>query len=154
MAEHDGQLNHSSDSAPAFLAGFDPRQIRPRLPPGPALARGAFGPDDLPLADRPGGPHPLAGAAGLLASGLGMAPCLRACALRQSDRENAPQERFQSVLWARSFQPGRAVSQKIFAHCLRLAPDYANTCATQECDAMFPPIIIKHLGLSRARSGA
>ena len=42
--------------------GFDPRQIHPRLPPGPALARSAFGPDDLPLADRPGGPHPLAGA--------------------------------------------------------------------------------------------
>jgi hypothetical protein len=86
--------------------------------------------------------QPQAGAAGLLPLGLGHAPCLRAEARRKSDRENAPQERFQSVLWARSFQPGRAVSQKIFAHCLRLAPDYADTCATQECDAMFPPIII------------
>jgi hypothetical protein len=109
MSEHDGQLNQSSDSARFLPAGFDPRQIRPRLPPGPALARGAFGPDDLPLADRPGGPHPLAGAfapaqagaAGLLPSGLGMAPCLRACALRQSDRENAPPERFQAVLRGR-----------------------------------------------------
>ena len=50
------------DSPPLPLAGFGPRQIRPRLLPGPALARGAFGPDDLPLADRPGGPHPRAGA--------------------------------------------------------------------------------------------
>ena len=36
------------------------------LLPRPALARSAFGPDDLPLADRPGGPHPLA---------CGLAPC-------------------------------------------------------------------------------
>ena len=40
-----------------------------------------------------------AGAAGLPPSGLGHAPCLRACALRQSDRKNAPPERFQAVLW-------------------------------------------------------
>ena len=85
MAEHDGQLNHSADSAPFPLAGFDPRQIRPRLP-APWQAR--FAPAQ-------------AGAAGLLASGLGMAPCLRACALRQSDRENAPPERFRAVLWGR-----------------------------------------------------
>jgi hypothetical protein len=41
---------------------------------------------------------------------LGRAPCLRACALQQSDRENAPLERFQPVLWARGWQTlaGRA----------------------------------------------
>ncbi len=33
-----------------------------------------------------------------LASGPWRAPCLRACALRQSDRRNAPPERFRSVL--------------------------------------------------------
>ena len=85
MAEHDGQLNQSSDSAPFLPAGFDPRQIRPRLPD---RGRRVTAPAQ-------------AGAAGLLASGLGMAPCLRACALRQSDRENAPPERFQAVLWGR-----------------------------------------------------
>jgi hypothetical protein len=43
-------------------------------------------------------------------SGRPSPPCLRAEALRQSDCENAPQERFHSVLWARSFQRARAVS--------------------------------------------
>ena len=71
-----------------FLDGFGRRQIRPRLPapwqarhrarpgrrgrikgvrhPRPALVRGASEPDDLPLADRPGGPLPLANALGTL----------------------------------------------------------------------------------------
>jgi hypothetical protein len=43
-----------------------------------------------------------AGTAGLPPSCLGRAPCLRACALRQSGRKNAPPERFQAVLWGRS----------------------------------------------------
>jgi hypothetical protein len=47
-----------------------------------------------------------------------------------------------TVLRARCFQPVRAFSRKIFAHRLRLAPYFADTCATQERDAMFPPIII------------
>jgi hypothetical protein len=39
----------------AVAVGFDPRQVRalprrPHLPPGPALARGALSPDDLPQA--------------------------------------------------------------------------------------------------------
>jgi len=54
-----GGCHDRNCTRPSFLDGFEPRQIHPRLPPGPALARGAFGPDDLPLADRPGGPHPL-----------------------------------------------------------------------------------------------
>jgi len=48
-----------------------------------------------------------------------------------------------------------AFSREIFAHRLRLAPYFADTCATQERDAMFPPIIImlwvlKNKGASRA----
>jgi hypothetical protein len=78
-------LNVFADSASFLPAGFDPRQIRSRLP-APWQARSA---------------PAQAGAAGLLASGLGRAPCLRACALRQSDRKNAPPERFQAVLWGR-----------------------------------------------------
>jgi len=85
--------------------------------------------------------QPQAGAAGFPPWGVGHAPCRRAEALRQSDCENAPQERFQSVLWARSFQPRRAVSREIFALCLRLAQGHADTYAPQDCDAMFPPII-------------
>jgi len=107
----------------------------------PDLTRVKSGRACLPLGRREER-QPQAGAAGLPPSGLGHAPCLRGKALRQSDRENAPLERFQSVLWAHSFQPGRAFSRKIFAHCLRLAPGYADTCATQDCDALFPPIII------------
>ena len=80
------QVNPSPNGAPFLLAGFDPRQIRPRLP---ARGRRVTAPAQ-------------AGAAGLLASASGRAPCLRACALRQSDRENAPPERFQAVLWGRN----------------------------------------------------
>jgi hypothetical protein len=46
-----------SAPAQAVAAGLP---LSGRCLPGPALARSAFGPDDLPLADRPGGPHPLA----------------------------------------------------------------------------------------------
>ena len=52
--------------------------------PGPALARSAFGPDDLPPADRPGGPNPLA--------------CGRS-SLRQSDPANLPRRFACRVLW-------------------------------------------------------
>jgi hypothetical protein len=108
MAEHDRQLNQSSNSAPFVLAGFDPRQIRPRLPSGRATGAAFFAEivhrtisdRSSPRGRRVAAPAQ-AGAAGLLASGLGRAPCLRACALRQSDRENAPLERFQAALWGR-----------------------------------------------------
>jgi hypothetical protein len=73
-------------------------------------------------------------------------------ALRQSDCENAPQERFQSVLWARSFQPGRALSRRIFAHRLRLAQGRADTCTTQDCDAVFPPVITMLQTADRGRA--
>ena len=108
MADHDGQLNHSSDSAPFFLAGFDPRQIRPRLPPSRAKGAAFFAEIvHRTISYRSSPPWQArsapaqAGAAGLSASCLGMAPCLRACTLRQSDRENAPPERFQAVLRGR-----------------------------------------------------
>jgi hypothetical protein len=109
MAEHDGQLNHSSDSAPFLLAGFVRRQIRPRLPPSRAKGAAFFAEIvQRTISYRSSPPWQArsapaqAGAAGLSASCLGRAPCLRACALRQPDRENAPPERFQSVLWRRS----------------------------------------------------
>ena len=134
-----------SHGAPFFLAGFDPRQIRPRLP-APWQARSA---------------PAQAGAAGLLASGLGRAPCLRACALRQSDRENAPPERFQAVLrgrscgawpgplpdggshWAKGFwtgirlgdqaAPAQAGAAGLSASCLGMAP-CLRACALRQSD--------------------
>ena len=111
MAEHDGQLNPLAHSAPFFLSGFDPRQIRPRLPPSRAKGAAFFAEIvHRTISYRSSPPWQArsapaqAGAAGLSASGLGMAPCLRACALRQSDRENASPERFQAVLWAHSWR--------------------------------------------------
>ena len=47
---------------------------------------------------------PQAGAAGLAASGMWRAPCLRSCDRWQSDRRNAPPERFRSILWSRQYQ--------------------------------------------------
>ena len=85
MLQQETQLNSLAGRAPFLRAGFDPRHIRQHLPaPGRRVTA----------------PAP-AGAAGLLASGLGRVPCLRACALRQSEREGASPERFQAVLWRR-----------------------------------------------------
>jgi hypothetical protein len=85
MAERDGQLNQSSDSAPFLPAGFDPRQIRPRLPPSRAKGAAFFAEIvHRTISYRSSPPWQArfapaqAGAAGLPLSGLGMAPCLRA----------------------------------------------------------------------------
>ena len=124
MAVRGRQLNHSSDSAPFFLAGFDPRQIRPRLP---ARGRRVTAPAQ-------------AGAAGLLASGLGRAPCRRACALRQSDRENAPLERFQSVLWGSREGGAKRGVFRAFAR----DRSSARSCGNADDHAGVLPITLRH----------
>jgi hypothetical protein len=113
------RITPSPNGAPFLLAGFDPRQIRPRLP---ARGRRVTAPAQ-------------AGAAGLLPSCLGRAPCLRACALRQPDRENAPPERFQAVLWGRQARsaPAQAGAAGLSASCLGRAP-CLRACALRQSD--------------------
>ncbi len=72
-------------NSPLSLGGFVRRQIRPRLP---ARGRRVAAPAQ-------------SGAAGLAVPRKRRTPCPRACALRQSDRGNAPPERSRSILWSR-----------------------------------------------------
>ena len=80
-----GQCHHPEPGAGCAVRcvdGFVPRQIRPRLP---ARGRRVSAPAQ-------------SGADGLVTSRQRKAPCLRSCDRRQSDRANAPQERFRSIL--------------------------------------------------------
>ncbi len=118
------QITPSPNGAPFLLAGFDPRQVGalPRRPRLPARGRRVTAPAQ-------------AGAAGLLASASWRAPCLRACALRQSDRENAPPERFQTVLWGRQARsaPAQAGAAGLSASGLLRAP-CLRACALRQPD--------------------
>jgi hypothetical protein len=98
---------HLQDNSPpqhlTSLDGFVPRQIRPRLP---APGRRVAAPTQ-------------SGAAGLAASRQRRTPCLRAHALRQSDRTNAPQERSRPILSQGHAAPSAACTSVLLADLSR-----------------------------------
>jgi hypothetical protein len=113
---------------PFLLAGFDARQIRPRLP-APGQARFRASPRQArPDYRRQAWGTPLA--CGLKPSGNRTVKTLHRSVFSQSS--------------GRKVSSLAAFSRQIFAHRLRLAQGYTETCVPSDCAATFPPIIITH----------